>query len=225
MVSAAVRALLIAVLLLVAAAPARAAIPQSGELVFDIVREGSKIGTHRFRFTRSGERVDVAIDIQIQVKVLLLTVFAYQHSNRETWEDGRLVKLATRTNDDGEEMQVVGVMTPAGFKVSGKAGEEMLTPPVMPTSYWRTGTVEARQMLNTQTGEVMNVTVTPGPETRIRARGRMIDARHYVISGDLRLELWYDRDDILVGLRFKASDGSTIHYSLRPASETTARGG
>jgi hypothetical protein len=214
------------ILLLLACGPARAAMPEGGELVFDIVREGTKIGTHRFSFRRDGGRVDVAIDIDIKVKLLLLTVFAYHHNNRETWEDGRLVRLATRTNDDGETMQVDGQLTAAGFKVSGKAGEEVLAPPVVPTSYWRTAdTVRARRMLNTQTGEVMNVTITPGTETRIRARGETIEARHYVISGDLQLELWYDTDDVLCGLRFRASDGSVIHYALRPPAETTARGG
>ena len=224
MVHAAARLLLLIGLFLASVTVARAAVPESGELTFDILREGSNIGTHRFRFTRDGARVEVAIDIEIKVKLLVVTLFAYHHTNRETWEDGRLVRLQTRTNDDGDKLQVDGEATPAGFKVAGTAGETLLSPPVMPTSYWRTDTVQARQMLNTQTGELMDVNIA-GPEpVRIEARGETIDARHYVISGDLELELWYDADDILVGLQFEASDGSVIRYSLRPPTETTAKG-
>ncbi|MEQ9638809.1 MAG: DUF6134 family protein [Alphaproteobacteria bacterium] len=215
----------VALIVLLACGPAQAAVPDDGELVFDIIRNGDPIGTHRFRFERAGERVDVAIDIQIKVKVLLLTVYDYQHSNRETWENGQLVRLLTQTDDNGDPHRVDGQLTPAGFKVVSEANQHVMAEPVIPTSYWRTDTVNARQMLNTQTGELMNVTITPGSETRIKARGQEIEARHYVISGDLDLEIWYDADDVLVGLRFAGSDGSVIEYSLRPPSQTTARGG
>lgn len=215
----------LALLVMLACGPAHAAMPDNGELVFDIVRNGDRIGTHRFRFDRAGERVDVAIDIEIKVKVLLLTVYDYQHRNRETWENGRLVRLVTETDDNGDPHTVNGQMTDSGFRVAAAGDEQVVSDPVVPTSYWRPDTIKARRMLNTQTGELMNVAVTPGDETRIMARGEEIDAKHYVISGDLELELWYDMDNVLVGLRFEGSDGSVIEYSLRPPSQTTAREG
>lgn len=210
-------------ILALACGSAQAAMPKDGKLVFDIIRDGDVIGRHTFRFNRVGDRVDVAIDIAIKVKVLLLTVFDYEHSNHETWEHGELVRLTTRTDDNGDDLKVDGKLTPAGFEVDTAKGEQTLKEPVMPTSYWRTDTIKARRMLNTQTGEVMNVSVSPGEKTRIVARGKEIDAMHYVMSGDLQLELWYDMDNVLVGLQFKGGDGSTIHYSLRAPSQTTAR--
>jgi hypothetical protein len=216
---------LLLVLPLLFAVPASAAIPDSDELFFDILRDGKRIGTHRINFAREGDLVDVAIDIRIQVKLLMLTVFSYEHRNRETWRDGELVEIDTATDHDGKTFAVRGERRSRGFEVDNGAGKTVLTGPVMPTSYWRPEIVNHDRLLNTQTGELMSVQVRPGSETRIVARGGEIAARHYVISGDLDLEVWYDADDILVRLRFKADDGSTIDYALRPPAKSTVTAG
>jgi hypothetical protein len=44
------------------------------------------------------------------------------------------------------------------------------------------------------------------------ASGEETSARHYVLTGDLNLELWYDATDTWVGMRFNADDGSVISY-------------
>ncbi|MGC8469304.1 MAG: DUF6134 family protein, partial [Acetobacteraceae bacterium] len=39
-----------------------------------------------------------------------------------------------------------------------------------------------------------------------------VAAEHYHLSGDLRLDIWYDPDRIWIGLAFSGSDGSRITY-------------
>ena len=38
---------------------------------------------------------------------------------------------------------------------------------------------------------------------------------HYVVDGEAKLELWYDRDDRLAKIRFAGSDGVPIEYRRR----------
>src|SRR3546814_12899986 len=50
-----------------------------------------------------------------------------------------------------------------------------------------------------------------GPDT-VFVKGSKEAAHHYAITGDLQRELWYDSNHVLVRVRFKAKDGSTIEY-------------
>ena len=42
-------------------------VPESGVLSFDIIRNGDAIGTHTYRFDRSGDRTEVRISTDIDV--------------------------------------------------------------------------------------------------------------------------------------------------------------
>src|SRR5450432_3757912 len=94
---------------LVAFAPASlaaASLDHPPSLAFDIVRKGSTIGYHTLRFTEEGARLIVDIEIRIKITFASIPVFRYEHDSREVWQDGQLVALDTRTNDDGEAFKV-----------------------------------------------------------------------------------------------------------------------
>lgn len=201
-----------AITLTAATGRAQSAAPTTDQLAFEVLRKGKPIGSHTISFTPNGDALQVDIDIRLDVKFLMFNAYSYRHSNREVWRDGRLVEISTKTDDDGEAFFVNGRANGEGFEISASSGSTIAPENIIPTSYWDPAIVRQSQLLNTQNGELLDVTVEPGDETEIEIGDGTVNARHYVMSGDLDLELWYDPAGTLARLRFEASDGSTIDY-------------
>ena len=58
-------------------AASAAGVPKDGVLAFDIVRDGEAIGTHTYRFVRSGDRTDVRIKTDINFRLVLIPVYRF----------------------------------------------------------------------------------------------------------------------------------------------------
>ena len=207
------RAIFLAAALL-AAAPAQAE-DAPRDLAFDVFRKGELIGSHEIAFERSGAKLEVDVNIRLEVKLLFVTVYRYEHRNREVWREGRLLSIDTRTNDNGDELFVKGALGPQGFDVDSSAGAYVAPADVISTSWWRFDTVSRNKLLNSQRGELMAVEVKPAGEEAVETAAGAVAARRYVVDGDAKLELWYDRDDRLAKIRFAGSDGAPIEYRRR----------
>lgn len=206
-------------------APARAAgwaLPENGELAFDVMRAGEPIGRHVLTFHNPAEdelRVRIAIDLE--VRFIGIPVFRYSHQSQEVWRDGRLARLSTRTNDDGREYFVDATKAVTGgdetsvIEIRHPEGTVTAPPDIVPTSYWNRAILSRPHLLNTQDGRLLDVGVeTLGLET-VTARGQMRRATRYRLTGDLRLDLWFDDGGQLVKLRFEDKSGTEIDYVLR----------
>ncbi len=185
-------------------------------LAFDVLRKGQPMGRHTISVRRDGADIIADIAIDLKIKFAFITVFEYEHRNREVWRDNRLVSIETTTNNDGKRFRIAGRAEADGFRVTtGDGVERVFTADVLPTSYWHPRTPQATQLLNTQTGELAEVSITALPAGRADGGGRQ-----YVVSGDLDLNLWY-ADGCLRKLNFRApGDDSLIDY--RPAVSANA---
>src|SRR3546814_20407770 len=68
-------------------------------LVFDVLRDGSKIGEHRVLFEREDGTLKVSVETDMSVTFAFLTVFSYEHRRIERWRDGELESLAGRSEE------------------------------------------------------------------------------------------------------------------------------
>lgn len=213
------RAMLAAAMLLAAIAQpgsARAGpIPPGERIVFDVLRNGSPIGTHTLSFRREGDvtQVDVAIDLAL--RILGITVYRYTHRNTERWQGDRLLSLASTTDRNGTPFQVRARRNGSAIEVeSSEAGKYSAPPDLVTTSYWHPGFIRSRK-LDTQGGKMLEVKIADRGEETIKALGADVIARRWTIEGDLKLDIWYDRTGAWSKLRFAGEDGSTIEYVRR----------
>jgi len=186
------------------------------DLAFDVLRKDKPMGRHTISVRREGADIIADIAIDLRIRFAFVTVFEYTHRNREVWRDNRLVSIETTTNNDGERFRIAGRAEAAGFRVTtGDGVARVFAADVLPTSYWHPRTPQATQLLNTQTGELAEVSITPLP-----AGGADGGGRQYVVSGDLDLNLWY-ADGCLRKLNFRAPGDDTV-IDYRPAVSATA---
>lgn len=195
--------------------------PAGDALSFSVFRKNdSPMGSHRMRFTRDGDRLIMEKEIKLEVTLAFITAYRYVHRNREVWENGRLIEIDTRTDDDGETFWLRGRATEAGFQVDGSNGAFTAPADIIPTSYWNVAITGATRLLDTQRGLIMDVRMEDRGEETLETQAGPIQARHHTINiltnppGTTdRIELWYDAAGQWAGLAFKAK-GQAINYVL-----------
>ena len=199
-----------------ASAPQTLLSPPPGKaLGFAVVRKGSKIGEHLLTFDDAGDgNLTIHVAVQLKVGIGPIALFRYTHNATETWKNGQLVGLETKTNDDGNPFKVTGRRTQdAGFVVEGTKAPLYTAPAnALPATHWNRKMLEV-PMINTQDGRLMHPTITPmGKDAIPVASGAKITASHFSLTGDAVLDTWYDDTPNWAGLSFKAGDGSDVVY-------------
>lgn len=195
------------------------------EIRFDIARDGKPIGQHVVTFTRTDDGVEAESRADVQVDLLFLTAYRLRYQARELWSDGELRVIEASTNDNGDYTHVQAVRDAAGLVISSPAGT-FTAPEILPTSHWNAALLKGGSLLNTLTGELDEVEVFYQGFDTVMTNNGPVRARHYLYSGDLNGEIWFDDEGRWVGLRFRANDGSIIEYVCRrcqaPATVTEA---
>ena len=84
----------------------------------------------------------------------------------------------------------------------------------MSFAYWNPQILSERRLLNSQTGELLPVTITPQGEETLEVRGRRLTAQHHRISApSLEIDLWY-ADGRWIALEAPARGGRRLRYEL-----------
>ena len=201
-----------ALLILACLSTATATAATPAELNFAIMRDGEQIGAHVMTFANSGDELRVDIRTDAKVKVLFVTAYRFEHQGTEVWRDGRLVSYVSQTNDDGEAKQLQARADGDGLAVSGSAGQWTAEAGIIPASLWDQRIVAQARILNTLDGRPMAIQVQDAGMDQVEVGSRQVPAHHYVITGDLAREVWYDADGVLSHVRFAGKDGSRIDY-------------
>ena len=192
----------------------RASLPVPGDkLGFDIMRKGSKLGTHELSFERNGDALSVHSAVDLVVKIGFITLYRYSLHAEERWLGDELVALMTSSSDNGTPNQVSGRRDATGFVVEGTKAKRYVAPAnALPASHWNRRELDG-PLINVQDGRLMHPKVAIGGSDMIpTATGTQIRANHIVLTGDVQLDMWYDAKPSWAGLSFKAKDFSTIRY-------------
>jgi hypothetical protein len=200
--------------LLMAGAARAQAVPPNGELTFNLIREGEKIGHETVAFETSGSKMTVFVDASIRVTMAMVTVFRLHHHETETWDNGQLLSFAATTEKNGRNFYAQGWRVNDAFMVRGTANPGGYQAPsgALPTSQWNHAMLQG-PMINTQDGRLMRPVVTShGITDVVTAEGAKIPARHFAARGDLHFDTFFTDAWEWVGLSFKADDGSLVTY-------------
>lgn len=198
------------------AVAARAAIiPPSGKLDFSVIRDGEKIGTHVLSFRQDKDRLEVDIRTRIAVKVAFITVYRFEQDGHEVWKGGKLVRMQTKTHDDGTDHTLRVSTNGAGrLRVVGDGRESEAAPNAVPASLWNPAFIRTHALMNSLVGTPLDFKVVYKGEENVTVKGKPVRARHYSLTGEMPRELWYDRNWVLVRMTLKGKDGSPVQYLL-----------
>lgn len=183
-------------------------------IAFEVLRKGKPFGSHILSFdkTDNGE-LKVTSDVDLDVKIGPLTVFKYRLDAVETWQDGQLVALKGKTNNDGDKKRVEAKAAGDALKVDGSAFSGEVPASIIPSSHWNIMQVYGDRMLSTESGEVLDIDVENLGTDTVTVDGAPVETTHYRLKSDMTVDLWYDNQSRWVKLSFEAQ-GQNIDYVL-----------
>ena len=163
---------------------------------FRVSLDEREIGFHDFIVDRQGAQHLVEISADFDVKILFINAYSYDHANSEIWKDGCLQQIRSETDDNGDLLKVVGERAGGGFTIVTNAGEprRVDSPCVRSFAYWNPEFLGASQLLNAQTGEIVDVSIAAQGEDTLLIDGEPVAAVRYEIDMDNGpITLWYSR--------------------------------
>ena len=182
---------------------------------FSILRAGDKIGVHAVSHSTVTDETRVTTEIDLVVKVIFFTAYAFHHRSEEIWRDGRLASLRSETVEDGETLHVMGTATPRGFEVAGKDGPFIAAPGALTSNdLWMPAVLEQATVIDAQHGGVIGVSMRKLADEQIDVAGhRARTARYRLITPYLAGSIWYDETGRWVHGEFE-HDADQIVYRL-----------
>jgi hypothetical protein len=190
-----------------------AGVPGNDDLSFDVFRNGSHIGSHVLRFSRTGDSIVVNIAAEFKVGWGPIVLFRYQHTGVETWQAGRFVSLETQTNDNGTRRQVFAHRQANGIVIRATdVPDRLASADILPLTHWAIAAMSV-PVFNPETGKDMAEQARHlGQSTVALADGAKIPATRFALSGEAQIVDFYDSEQVWAALQAKAKDGSMIEY-------------
>lgn len=190
-----------------------------GQWNFDVFLDNKEIGYHRFELRELKNGRLLRSDANFKVKILFVTAFDYEHQNSELWNDGCLQSIIARTESNGKLFEVLGKIENEQFVVETASGEAALNECVASFAYWDRSLLERGRLLNSQTGEYLEVGMSTLPAAELEiGDSRVPTDRIRLSAGDLDLVVSYAAGTgEWLGLDSKLKNGRTLKYRRDPA--------
>jgi len=183
---------------------------------FTVLLDNEEIGFHNFIVENREDQQLIYSNARFDVKFLFFTAYTYEHSNVEQWRGQCLTKINAVTNDNGENYSVVGENSSDGFIVKTEDAKNIYSSCVKTFAYWDPSFLQTPLLLNSQTGELVDVEVDYMGEDKLSVNGNDVAARKYRLLGEkLQIDLWYSDEDRWLALESLTESGHRIRYQMQ----------
>ena len=182
---------------------------------FEVLLNDKPIGFHSFSLNGDRERQILTTEAQFDVKFLFINAFRYRHDNTEIWGNGCLDSIDARTDSNGDLLSVRGQRIENSFELEGQRGTQLPGNCIQTFAYWNPDILDSSQLLNSQTGELEDVTVSRESLDVIDVNGKTVEAiRYSLLAKSGAITLWYSNDESRrwLALEAPAKGGRTLRY-------------
>jgi len=182
---------------------------------FKVFLDDDEIGFHNFSVINKGEDQEIYSKARFDVTFFFINAYSYQHDNVEHWRGQCLKSINAFTNDNGEQHNVSGKIDNNAFIVNTIDKQNSYTPCIKTFAYWDPDFLTESSLLNSQTGEMVEVeSEFIGNET-LTHKGETVEARRYRLSGEnLQIDLWYTDEDHWLALESLTEGGRIVRYAI-----------
>lgn len=182
---------------------------------FKVFLDEQEIGYHTVTVNPEKTRATVQIKAKFDVKFLFFTAYRYQHNNRETWENECLRTIESHTNDNGDIFYVTGRSQDHLLVLNTHNGPQSLQGCVRTFAYWDPRLLQARRLLNAQTGEYLDVYIDFLGNEDLFINGAPTVARRYRLQAEnIVINLWYSETMQWLALQTTTEGGNQLRYQL-----------
>ena len=183
---------------------------------FRVYLDDSEIGYHHFSLVEEDGRRQLVTEAEFQVKFLFITAFRYEHVNVETWQGDCLQEIRSQTDANGRKFAVRGVRDEDALAIEAGDGTREVAGCVKTFAYWNPDILDEPELLNSQTGELLQVDIEPVANETVTVRGEQVPARRYrLLAKNMELDIWYSQDQgHWLALESTVKGGRKLRYEL-----------
>jgi hypothetical protein len=172
------------------------------------------IGTYTDTIDRTAETIRIDGCLRVAVKVLGVVAYRMESDTTEILRGDRLVSLQSATNRDGERLEVHGEARGEQFVVNTTSGSFAGPADIAPTDPWLLKRTGDETVVFTDTGRIFSVQISGGDLEAVSLNGTSVIARHFIVMGVRRQEVWLDNREIPIRFRV-VEDGTPIDFLLQ----------
>ncbi|HEY6579412.1 MAG TPA: DUF6134 family protein [Rhizomicrobium sp.] len=181
---------------------------------FAVMRDGAQIGTNSVHVVHDGADTTVRTVTHVKVGFAFLTLYTFDQTETEHWAEGRLVAMASTTDDNGTIHRASAAARDGTVFVRCDGKTTKAAADIIPLNLWNSAVVAQNTALDTQNGQLEPLRVIDRGEQAVTIQGHTRRTHHYEIVTTFQQDVWYDDSGELVRVELKATDGSTILYQL-----------
>ena len=168
---------------------------------FDIYRNNKLIGTHIFSFKKLSGQLAVKSEINFEIKKLGIVFYTYHVEGTEIYEDGKLIKFNSKTNQNGKEKYVNMILENEEYNIDGSSYQGKAPINYLLGTWWNHSIVEAPAQISAVSGRIINQKVTFLGKETIKLGEKNYNTLHFNFSSTdkkltkgkkLNTDVWYD---------------------------------
>ena len=186
---------------------------ESAGTVFNITWRDLNIGYSKINLTKKKNQLIFNAEVLINVNVLGINVFNYSLVNEEVWENKNLQSLDSKVKIGSKDEFCRVSRTGNGFLVNGSSYIGVIKGNLATTSYFTPDFLQRNVWISTQNGKPLSVKSKFLGIKKISSSLGEISVNEWAVTGDLNINLYYDKNEQWVGSKFKVG-GSTALFSL-----------
>jgi hypothetical protein len=127
---------------------------------FDIFRNNKHIGQHIFSFKRDNNKLQVESEINFQIQKLGVVLYKYHVKGIEYFEDGKLVRFNSKTNQNGKEKYVNINLKDDQLVIEGSSFKGKVPTNYLLGTWWNHSLVKAEAQISAVSGRIIKQKVT-----------------------------------------------------------------
>lgn len=175
------------------------------------------IGTFTDTIDRGGEPTRIDSRLRVAVKILGIVVYRQESDITEIMRGNRLISLQSVTDKDGLHFEAHGKAQGDQFVINATAGSFVGPATIAPSDPWLVKRTGEGTVVFTDTGRIIHVYVSGGEYDTVSVNGVSVFARHFVVMGDKRQDVWLNDQEIPVMFRV-TEKGTPIDFVLQDAT-------
>ena len=172
---------------------------------FDIYRNNKLIGTHIFSFKKLDGQLAVKSEINFKIKKFGIVFYTYHVEGTEIYEDGKLIKFNSKTNQNGKEKYVNMILENEEYTIDGSSYQGKVPEDYLLGTWWNHSIVKAEAQISAVSGRIIKQKVTFLGKEIIKLGEKSYNTLHFnFVSTDKKLtkgkklntDVWYDAETL-----------------------------
>ena len=185
---------------------------QDGQYVYDIMRNGTQIGTYSFDVSTQEKSTTIRANMNIEAKVLFLTAYKADHRRTEVRVNGALQSMEGDALFNGKSYTFSYDAAQNLLVQNDK--EQVLAHPAVTLTPFLPNALEGKFVGISEKGIPHEAGFIDHGMVKKKSGIKLKPFREIIFTGDVRRDLWYTPEGVLESLSYD-KDGATITFKLR----------